>query len=68
MKETYVAEHVAWAAYADYCRDHQDVANWTGDDTSHALWRAWRAAYQERHEATLPFYRRANRMRFMRPA
>ncbi len=63
-----LAEQQAWDLYRSYCNARKNIANWCGDPHSRLLGLRWKLAYQERHEARFPFYRRANRMRFLRPA
>ena len=66
MTDAILAERIAWQAYSRHCRRqcspyHGGAENFTGDDTSRALWLIWKAAYEARRAAAVPFNRRTRR-------
>ena len=72
MNDATIAEKYAWRDYRDYCRTKcspyfEGVTGFSGDATSRALWRLWKAAYETRREAARPFYRRSTGIRFWHP-
>lgn len=60
-------ERVEWRKYEDYCGVRCNWPNWTGDAVSRALWLVWKAAYEARRAAALPFSRRQRRVSYRAP-
>ena len=59
------AERDAWEMYRRYCVSAARMLRtyFQGDETSHALWRVWKAASMARRAEASPFYRRPRRLR-----
>lgn len=61
-------ERTAWRDYEDYCGIRCNWPNWAGDEGSAELWRVWKAAYDARCKAAIPFYRKMRRFSLRRVA